>query len=336
MLSIANFADRLCEAVRKKGSFLCAGPDPQLRYMPPHLIREAIELHGGRTFAAIGWLFYEFNCQLINAIHDIVPCIKPQMAFYEIYGKYGVEAFEKTVAYAKHMGLLVIEDAKRNDGGDTADAYADGHIGQVPFFGPDGDVTNLTVMDSPIRVDCLTVTPYIGADCVGRFVQRVKQFGTGIFVVTKTSFKPNSVVEQLETPEDAGLCRVWQAVARMVNVWGEGTEGACGLRNVGVVMGATYPVDAVTMRNILPNAIFLVPGYGSQGAGADEAVAGVRPDGFGAVVNNSRKLIYAWQDAKGKYRCESEKFAEAARSQAIDDRDALVAACKRANKWPHS
>jgi len=333
MLNIPNFADNLCEAIRKKKSVLCAGLDPQLRYMPTYLIREAVGRYG-ETFEAVGWVFTEFNRRIIDAVHDIVPCVKPQMAFYEVYGQYGLKAFEETVAYARSMGLIIIEDAKRGDGGDTADAYADGHLGQIPFFGDFGDIGVITLKRrvSPIRVDCMTVHGYIGEDCVGRFIARVKEHGTGIFVVTKTSFKPNSAVEQLRTKLDL---RVWQELALMVNRWGEGTEGASGLRNVGVVMGATYPDDAPKMREILPNSIFLIPGFGGQGASADDAVAGIREDGFGGIVNNSRNLTYAWQNKKGKFQCEPEKFAEAARCQAIEDRDTLIAACQKAGKWPH-
>jgi orotidine-5'-phosphate decarboxylase len=331
MLNIPNFADRLCEAVEIKKSVLCAGLDPQLRYMPPHLIREAVETHG-QTFRAVGWLFFEFNRRIIDAVHDVVVCVKPQMAFYERYGSWGMTAFEETVAYARNKGLLVLEDAKRGDGGDTADAYADGHLGQVPFFGKEDPIV-LTRRVSPIRVDCMTVHGYIAEDCVGRFVRVVKEYGTGIFVVDKTSFKPNSAVEQFVLKQ--GI-RVWEALAFMVREWGEGTEGASGLRNVGVVMGATYPEDAPRMREILPKSIFLVPGFGGQGATADDAVAGILPSGFGGVVNDSRNLIYAWQNKKVRYQCESEKFADAARCQAIEDCDALAVACLKAGKWPHN
>jgi len=333
MLSIPNFADRLCGEIKQKKSILCCGLDPQLRYMPPHLVKEAVGRFG-RSFQAIRWLFAEFNRKIIDAVADFVVCVKPQRAFYEAYGSDGDQAFVETVRYARGHGLLVIEDAKRNDGGDTADAYADGHIGEVPFFSPNDKegVTILGRAESPTRVDCMTITPYIGEDCVVRFVARVKEFGTGIFVVTKTSFKPNSAVEQLWMFDKNS--RLWQAVANMVQQWGEGTEGACGLRNVGVVMGATYPGDAVIMRQILPNSIFLIPGYGGQGASADDAVVGIREEGFGGIINNSRNLTYAWQNKKGAHQCESEKFDEAARLQAIDDRDALAEACKRAGKWP--
>ena len=333
MISILNFADNLCRAVMRKKSILCCGLDPQIRYMPPHLIREAIARHG-RSFKAVHWLFVEFNCQIIDAIYDLVACVKPQMAFYEEYGAEGVAAFEETVSYArKKKGLLVVEDAKRGDGGDTADAYADGHLGEVPFFSATDDMAALTRCLSPIRVDCMTVHGYIADDCVCRFIARVKEHGTGIFVVDKTSFKPNSAVEQLVTTSGR---KVWQELAEMASKWGVGTEGEFGLRNVGAVMGATYPEEAISMRAILPDSILLIPGFGGQGATADDAVVGIRSDGFGGIVNNSRNLLYAWQNGKGKYQCAGERFADAARSQAIDDRDALIAACRKFNKWPHS
>jgi len=335
-----TFADRLCKAIIEKKSVLCCGLDPQIRYMPPPLVRRAIENHG-RTFEAVGWLFTMFNRAIIDAVADIVPVVKPQLAFYEAYGPAGLAAFADTVAYAKNMGLLVVADAKRGDGGDTADAYADTYLGQVPFFGEGDDPMALTTRWSQLRVDCMTVHGYIGEDCVMRFINRgVKLHGTGIFVVTKTSFKPNSRLEQLETSpgnEEQGVepTKVWQELAKMVSEWGAGTEGACGLRNVGVVMGATYPTDAPKMREILPNSIFLIPGFGGQGATADDAVTGIRPDGLGGIVNDSRRLLYAWQDKKGAHQCAPEKYADAARLTAIDGRDALMAALKKANKWPH-
>lgn len=330
MLSVPNFADRLCEAVRTKRTVLCCGLDPQLRYMPTYLIRRAVEKYG-LTFDAVRWVFSKFNRMVIDAVHDLVICVKPQMAFYEAYGYSGVMAFQDTVEYAHSRDLLVIEDAKRGDGGDTADAYADGHLGQVPFFGAGDDPAVLLRRESPARVDCMTIHAYIGQACVDSFVRVVKEFGTGIFVVTKTSFKPNSVVEQLVTKSGRP---VWQELADLVWSWGAGTEGACGLRNVGVVMGATYPADAVKMRQILPDCIFLIPGYGSQGGAADEAVVGIRTDGFGGVVNSSRGLTYAYCDKKGKHQCEPEKFANATRLATIDASAELVDSCRKAGKWP--
>jgi orotidine-5'-phosphate decarboxylase len=167
----------------------------------------------------------------------------------------------------------------------------------------------------------VTVSPPIGDDCVTRFVQRVKNHGTGIFVVDKTSFKPNSRVEQLETK--SGL-KVWQEIAGMVDEWGADTTGESGYRSVGVVLGATYPEDAPWMRNRLPNSWFLVPGYGGQGGTAEQAVAAVNPDGLGCIVNSSRGITYAYRSER--YRCASEDYATAAAHAARDARDELMKA----------
>ena len=296
-----NFADRLCAAIKKKKSVLCVGLDPQLRYMPPHLIRQAVKnfgVHGPTDFAAIAWLFKQFFSQIIDVVCDVAVCVKPNTAFFESYGAVGIDVLEKVIAYAKSKGLLVIVDAKRGDGGDTVEAYADGYLGQVPFFSMYGDPTLLMRVESPVRADCMTIHAYIGQACVDPFIKRIVQHGTGAFVVVKTSFKPDSAVEQLPTER---LTKVWQEMARMVQEWGPETTGASGLRSLGAVAGSTFPEEAIVMRGLLPDSFLLKPGFGRQGAGADDAVIGVRKDGFGIVVNSSREILYAWM--KGKYQC---------------------------------
>ncbi|MCX6752121.1 MAG: orotidine-5'-phosphate decarboxylase [Candidatus Nomurabacteria bacterium] len=327
MINIPNFTDRCIKAIREKQTVLICGLDPQLRFMPPCLIKAAVTRFQ-RSYRAISELFFSFNRQIIDAVEPFIFAVKPQMAFYEAYGHWGMHAFERTVAYAHSKGLIVIEDAKRGDGGDTADAYASGHIGKVDFFGEGDNLCAFTQQFSPVHVDCLTVQPGIGEDCVGRFVKAVKQHGTGIFVVTKSSFRPNSKVEQLETK--AGR-KVWEEIASMVSEWGQDTEGKEGYRNVGVVMGATFPGDAPTMRKILPRAWFLIPGYGGQGGTADEAVVGINEDGFGGGVNSSRALIYAF--LKGQFVSVPENFANAAEKAARFSRNELNDALRRANKF---
>jgi orotidine-5'-phosphate decarboxylase len=327
--NMPNFADKLCAAIEKKKSILCIGLDPQLRYMPPFLIVEAIKRHG-RTLEAIGWLYATFNRAIIDATHDLGAVYKPNLAFYSCYGSHGLRAFEETVRYAKSSGTLVIADGKCGDGGDTATAYAEGYLGRVPFFAePGSDI--LSEIVSSVRADCLTIHGYIGEDCINRFVKVAKEYGTGIFVVAKTSFKPNSRIEQLTTV--TGL-RVWEETACLVEELGGDTLGAYGLRNVGVVVGATYPGEATNMRKLLPNSFFLKPGLGSQGASADDAIIGIGDDGFGVIVNDSRNLTFAWQNMKGDFHCQPENFASAARNQAIADVSALTNACKKAGKWP--
>ena len=252
-----SFTDKMVEAIKSKKSVLCVGLDPQLKFMPPHFVdffRDRANA-GVTICGAISDLFWHFNAKVIDAIEPFAVAAKPQSAFYECYGAAGIQALEKTIAYAKSKGLIVILDAKRGDGGDTAQAYADAYLGEVPSFGGQ--------MVSSVRVDALTVHGYIGTSCLSPFLTAVKKYGTGIFVVDKTSFKPNSEIEQLVVKGEE--VPVWVALAKMVAKWGEGTEGQYGYRNFGVVMGATYPEEAVTMRQILPNSWFLVPGYGKQG-----------------------------------------------------------------------
>jgi len=252
--------------------------------------------------------------------------VKPQAAFYEA-SPYLWAVYERTIAYAHSKELLVINDGKRFDGGDTADAYAQTHIGEVPFF-------NNTIMPSAVRGDAVTIGGYIGEDTIVRFIKEMKQHGTGAFVVDKTSFKPNSAIEQLRTVDNLA---VWEELAKLVDDWGTEVIGENGYSNLGVVCGATYPEEAARMKEILPNCVKLVPGYGAQGGGADDAVVAFNDDGFGAVVNSSRGIIAAWQ--KGEFAVQdSRDFAIAAANAAQQARFDLNAALMRklGNKFPYS
>ncbi len=316
-----SFVDRLQKAMQEKRSVLCVGLDPQLRFIPPHIIEEAVKFKG-ETWEAVWYCFLKFNMNIIDAVEPYAVAVKPQAAFYEASHQTW-NALEQTIAWAnEERGLLVITDVKRMDGGETADAYAQTHIGRVPFFGG-------KMIKSPLRTDAVTIGGSIGEDCISRFVKEMKVHGTGGFVVDKTSFKPNSVIEQLKTGN--GLT-VWEQLATYVELWGRCTEGVNGYRNLGVVMGATYPEDAQKMRKILPNVVMLVPGYGAQGGGADGAVVPFNDDGFGAVVNSSRGIIAAWQ--KGPFACDPKDFAQAAAQAAKAARDDLNEALRRADKYP--
>lgn len=327
MLEIPNFADKLVEAVRAKKSILIAGLDPQLRYIPRYLQEDMVQT-SGKTFKTAGLLFARFNRMIIDAVADYVVAVKPQIAFYEAYGHWGLWAYEETLEYAHRRGLLTITDAKRGDGGDTADAYADGHLGAVPFWGE--SVAQLVRTTSPFRTDCMTVNGYIGDDCIMRFVRPVKEYGAGLFVVAKSSFKPDSRIEQLDTA--SGL-KVWQEMANCVRDWGEGTEGMHGYRNVGMVMGATKPSDAPWMREALPNCWKLIPGAGGQGATSDEAVTVINDDGLGGVVNDARNLTYAYMRGGDRFQRADHLFESASREYAKEQRDALNNALRRANKY---
>lgn len=314
-----TFVDQLQAAMRAKKSVLCVGLDPQLRFMPPRLIEKAIELYG-ETWEALAWLYLTFNKMIIDAVEPSVGVVKPQAGFYNACHQTW-ETLEETIFYAQSKGLVVIKDAKCKDGGETAEAYAQAHIGEVPFF---GGITK----PAPIRADAVTIDGYIAEAGISHFVKQIKQHGTGAFVVTKTSFTPNSEIEQLVTQD--GLM-VWEKLAQLVNRLGEGTEGENGYRNLGAVMGATYPSDAIKMRKILPKAVLLGPGYGGQGATADDCATLFNDDGFGAVINSSRAVIGAWQ--KGKFARDPRDFVQAAADAAEFSRNDLNAALQRANKY---
>jgi orotidine-5'-phosphate decarboxylase len=321
MIMIKNgstFTDRIIRAIIAKRSILSLGLDPQIGFIPAHIQQWALK-KSGNSFEAVARAFLRFNIETIDEVHCLVAAVKLQIAFYECYGHWGVYAYEKTIEYARQKGLVVITDGKRGDGGDTARAYAQEFLGEVPMI--------RGRRPSPMRVDCLTIHGYIATACVRHFVEEIKQHGTGAFVVAKTSFEPNSEVEQLMLCENIP---VWQALAQMVSAWGEGTEGECGYRNLGVVAGATYPEDIQTMRQILPNAFFLIPGYGRQGGGPDGAVVSFNHDGLGGIVNSSRDIIAAWKT--GRFKCDSKKYLKATRLAAEFTRQDLLSALERARK----
>lgn len=317
-----TFVDELQKAMQEKRSVLCVGLDPQLSFMPPHLIDEAIRLYG-ETEEAIGHLFLKFNCAIIDAVAPHACCIKPNAAFYE-RSSHTWRALERTIAYAEeHHHMMVIKDAKRFDGGDTADAYAQAHIGGAPFF------HNTTTM-APIRTAAMTIGGYIAEDCIARFIKEMKEYGSGAFVVDKTSFKPNSVIEQLVTKN--GLT-VWEELAKFVAIWGQDVIGENSYSNLGVVMGATYPEDAIKMRAILPKTVFLVPGYGAQGGGADGAVTSFNDDGFGAIVNSSRGILAAWQKGDFAVKNSEDFFSASATAAEFAQWDLNEALKKRGIMW---
>lgn len=321
-----TFVDELVAEIQKKQSIICLGLDPQLKYIPTHIRDEGYrQARHPFEFEPIARTFVIYFEEIIKTVAPYVVVAKPQMAFYEKYRHWGVWAFEKVVEACKENGLLVLEDAKRCDGGDTAKAYAEGHLGTVDIWDP---VNQELTKEFSFDVDAMTVVPEIGTSCLNPFIEIVQKGGKGIFVVDKTSFEPNSEIEQLVTNNGR---KVWEEIALLAKQWSQGCEGEYGINNVGVVMGATYPEDAPKMREYLPNCFFLVPGYGAQGGGADGAVKGIREDGLGIIVNSSRDIDYAYQR---KFKCDPTEFPEAARREAEFSRDDLNQALKRTGKVP--
>lgn len=312
------FADRLVEATDSKRSRVVVGLDPQLAGIPEDVKLKQTQVYG-HTVEAVAASIVSFNRRLIDAMTDCVVAVKLQIAFYEQYGHLGIKAFEDTLRYAKECGLLVLTDAKRNDIGSTAAAYSGAHIGRVDFW----QGSTVPSFDS----DALTVNPYLGTDGIHPFVEDAKTYGKGVFVLVRTSNPSAGEIQDLETADSR---KVFQVVAELVNRWGEGTEGATGYRCVGAVVGATYPDEAALLRKMMPRVVFLVPGYGAQGATAQDVVSCFNVGGNGAIVNSSRGIIFAWKRSPWRERFTESQFDLAARAAARDMRDAVNLALQEA------
>jgi orotidine-5'-phosphate decarboxylase len=316
-----NFADRVIEGVRARHSHAVVGLDPVITRMPAFILEGAAGRFG-KTAKGAAAAITEFNRLVIDAVAGQVALVKPQSAFYEVYGYHGVEAFWETVRYARDKGLTVIADAKRGDIGSTAEAYA------AAFFGHPNPLESWE--DPDLWADSLTINPYLGSDGLVPFVKRCKSRGTGVFVLVKTS-NPSS--GELQDQELFSGESVAQQVAKLVDHLGSQVVGESGYSAVGAVVGATYPQDLARYRQEMPRAIILVPGYGAQGGTGPDVVHAFNQDGLGAVVNASRSVIFAYEKLFGEH-CSAEQ-AKGAVSAALEQMNqdingALAAAGKLA------
>lgn len=276
-----NFADRLNSAIVLKKAPVCIGLDPRLDMIPQFILGPVVKKFGQSPESASKAIL-EFNKGIIDAVADLVPAVKPQIAFFEKLGFYGYLAFEQTCKYAKSKGLIVIADVKRSDIDSTAQAYADYFLGKVDLFGK-----QVQFLDA----DAVTVNPYMGYDSLKPFLDVADKEGKGVFVLVKTSNKSSGDLQDRGVDDGEKL---YEIVGRFVDSWGADMIGGSGYSSVGAVVGATYPAEAKKLRELMPNAIFLVPGYGSQGAGAKDIVHCFNKDGLGAIVNASRSVNYAY------------------------------------------
>ena len=289
-----NVVDKLIENTIRTQNPSVVGLDPDIGKIPACY---KLNAKSSDPFEAVANVIYEFNRDVIDTVADLVPAVKPQMAFYEKYGSYGVAAFEKTVAYAKSKGLVVIEDAKRNDIGNTAGAYADGHLGCVELL--DGSCT------PSFDADFLTVTPFLGSESLHPFIDVCVKNSKGIFVLVKTSNTSSGEIQDVVTSD--GIT-VSQSIAKYVSEQGETFMGEHGYSSVGAVVGATYPEEAVTLRKLMPKSYFLVPGYGAQGGGAKDILPCFNEDGLGAIVNSSRGILYTHMTNEERAQCTRQEY----------------------------
>jgi orotidine-5'-phosphate decarboxylase len=279
---LKTFADRLIERIEAKGTPCVVGLDPRIDLMPRFITKEARRIYGDAG-ESIRYCINEYHKRIIRIIAGYVPAVKPQSAFFEQYGIPGIQGFTDTVYEAKRCGLLVIADAKRNDISSTAQAYANAFIGTTPVF----DVSR-----PEFNADCITVSPYLGSDSLSPFVETCKKYGKGIFVLVKTSNPGSSDLQDLKVELDGKQMPLYMAVAGLVNRFGKEVMGKKGYSSISAVVGATFPEQARELRKAMPNAFFLVPGYGAQGGTAEDVVPCFNEDGLGAVVSASRSITY--------------------------------------------
>jgi orotidine-5'-phosphate decarboxylase len=263
------------------GSIACVGLDPRPELIPPTIADAALRRHGDSA-EAIAAAFVETNIEIIGAVVGHCAAVKPQSACYEAYGAAGWHALTETVRHAKTAGIEVIVDAKRGDFAATAVHYRQAFFGGAPLL------TGRPY--SAMCADWITATAYLGSDTVNALAPE-HPGDHGLFINVKNSNPSNQDVQGVATPDG----KVAEAMARLVHQWGTGRAGQGGLSDIGAVVGATYPGEAKTLRLAMPDAMFLVPGYGTQGADATAALAGRRLDGRGILVSNSRGITSAWK-----------------------------------------
>lgn len=301
--------DDLIFKIKETKNPTVVGLDPRMEYIPA-VIKEEIFDEYGSTLRGAAECFYLFNKKIIDSVYDLVPAVKPQVAMYEQYGAEGMDAYIKTIAYAKKKGLIVIGDIKRGDIASTAEAYSDGHIGEV------------SVGDNEITVyheDFITLNPYLGYDSIEPYLENCKKYKKGLFILVKTSNKNSGEIQDLKVNDRC----VYEEVGALVSNWGKALVGNYGFSEIGAVVGATHKEQAAKLRKAMPHTFFLVPGYGAQGATAEDLSVCFNEAGLGAIVNSSRGIIAAYKNDKYKGKFDEKDFGQTARQAVIDMREDL-------------
>ena len=296
--------DRLISKITATRNPTVLGLDPKLGYIPDQLKEAAYQAHG-KTLEGAADALLRFNKALIDAVYDIVPAVKPQAAFYEMYGWQGVRALAETISYARSKGMFVIVDGKRGDIGSTMEAYADGWLGTTEVEG---------AYFAPFGGDALTVNGYLGTDGIDPLIKVCQELDKGIFVLAKTSNPSSGELQDMMIGDKP----VYETMAALCERWGESLPGKYGYNGVGIVVGATYPEQLRDLRRKFPKLFFLVPGYGAQGGGGKSVAGAFDRHGIGAIVNASRSLMCAWKKAPGM------SLAVATREEALRMREDIT------------
>ncbi|GMQ59155.1 orotidine-5'-phosphate decarboxylase [Vallitalea sediminicola] len=301
--------DQLIRKIKEMDNATVVGLDPRLNFVPEYIKENSYEKYG-KTLQGAADAFYNFNKEIIDNVYDLIPAVKPQVAMYEQYGIHGLKAYIDTIDYAKEKGLIVIGDIKRSDIASTALAYSNGHIGRVEVEEEAFEV---------YREDFITLNPYLGYDSIEPYIGNCNEYDKGLFVLVKTSNPNSGEIQDLVVEGE----KIYERVGKLVANWGEKSMGELGYSRVGAVVGATYPKQSTELRRIMPKTFFLVPGYGAQGATAEDLAGCFNKDGLGAIVNSSRGIIAAYTKEVYKKKFKVEEFGKAAREAVISMRDDL-------------
>ena len=301
-----NIIDLLIDKIKETENPTVIGLDPRYEMIPKCVTDKYPQTLEGASQAIV-----EFNKAIIDATYDIIPAVKPQIAFYEMFGIPGMQAFKETCDYAKKKGMIVIADIKRGDIGSTAQGYSNAYLGKTKI----GENEEL-IFD----VDFVTVNPYMGTDCVKPFIDDCKKYNKGLFVLVKTSNPSSGELQDLKLENGV---QIYKQVARLVEKWGEELVGENGYSSIAAVVGATYPEQLKEIREIAPHTYFLIPGYGAQGGAAEDIAQGFDTNGLGGIVNASRSLMCAYKSDKWKDKFEEKDYAQATRAEAIRMRNEL-------------
>lgn len=296
--------DKLIERIIELQNPACVGLDTDFNYLPEEMKRDVF------TFEEVSERIAEFNMNIIDKISDIVPSVKVQVAYYEMYGHAGMQAFEYTLNYARGRGLIVIADCKRNDIGSTAGCYSKAYLGKTDINGK---------QSRAFAADMLTVNGYLGYDGIKPFIEDVTAHDKSIFALVKTSNPSSGEFQNLKLENGKFI---YEQMGELVQEWGKTTVGKYGYSEVGAVVGATHPEEAARLRKQMPNTFFLIPGYGAQGGSAEMLKVCFDKRGLGGVVNSSRGIICAYKNPQYS----GMTYSEAARAACIDMQQDLLGA----------
>lgn len=296
--------NKLTAKIKQTGAPIVVGLDPMMKFIPEHITQKAFAEYG-ETLQGAAEAIWEYNKAIVDAVYDLIPAVKPQIAMYEQFGIEGMIAFKKTVDYCREKGLVVIGDIKRGDIGSTSEAYAVGHMGKAKVG---------SQLCYGFNEDFVTLNPYMGSDGIMPFIKVGQEEKKGMFILVKTS-NPSSGEFQDRMVDERPL---YEHVGEMVAKWGESHMGD-EYSYVGAVVGATYPEQGRILRKIMPKTYILVPGYGAQGGKGADLVHFFNEDGLGAIINSSRGIIAAYQqEAYASFG--SKNFADASRQAVLDMR----------------